>query len=100
MEMIKLKNGAEVPKPLAQVLMMSLTSLWNDGISGITTCYDLVQICKRDPKYKKFGTNEDTLKRLSLIGADGQPHEYVRDVVLSAFTGEGLDLQLDSPVAE
>ena len=98
--MTKLKNGTEEPQPMVSVAMMSINDLWASGIPGITALSDLVQICRNDPTYKKFGTNEDTLKKLALLQANGQPHDLVRNIVLSAFTGEGLDLELGSPIAK
>jgi hypothetical protein len=99
MEMIRLKNGSEEPKPVVHVTMISLKEMWQSGIPGMLAVSDLVQICRGDPTYKPSGDKENQLKQLSLLQEDGRPHDSVRNVVLSAFTGKGLDLQMTSPVA-
>lgn len=100
MQMIKLKNGTEEAAPLVMVTNALLKNLWNSGIGGLTTVSDLVQICRRDPKYSKFGENEEVLKQLKLLQPDGQPHNSIRNIVLSSFTGEGLNLEFVSPIAK
>ena len=99
MEQVKLKNNTEEPAQLVAVTMTSLKHIWNSGIPGILMLSDLVQICRDDKKYRKFGNNEDELKKCALLQANGRPHDSVRNIVLSAFTGEGLDLTLGSPIA-
>ncbi len=80
---------------------MSIKHLWEScGIPGVTQVSDLVQICQRDPDYKKFGSNEDELKKFSLLQPGGGVHDSIRNIVLSAFTGKGLELELHSPLAE
>lgn len=98
MQMTKLKNGSEEPTPLVATTMMTLESLMS-GLPGALMASDLVQICRDDPSYRKFGSNEAELQKLALLQGDGKPHQSVRNIVLSAFTGEGLGLTLTSPVA-
>lgn len=98
--MTKLKNGAKEASPLVAVTMTSITHLWESGLPGVLTLSDFVQICRNDPKYRKFGRNEDDLKQLNLLRLDGSVHESIRNIVLSAFSGEGLNLELRSPIAK
>ena len=98
---VRLKNGIEEAKPLVAVVMLSLESLFKEG-KGIVF-YELVEICK-DSNHKPWGTaiGED-LKNLSLASeVDGKwlVHDSIRNIVLSAAEGEGLDLRLVNPVAE
>jgi len=100
MQITKLKNGTEEAAPLVTVTMVSIQHLWDSGLPGVLALSDLVQICRRDPKYQKFGSNEDTLKKLALLQSRGDVHDSIRNIVLSAFSGEGLELTLGSPVAK
>jgi hypothetical protein len=77
--------------------MSSLKRLFNTDIGGVTMFYDLVMIC-RDPGYKIDSTNLERLKQLSLLKPDGKPHNILKNVVLSAASGEGLDMELKSPL--
>ncbi len=99
MKTVKLKNNTEEAAPLVTTTMMSLNQLWESGIPGILMLSDLVQICRNDKKYQKFGDNEEELKKRALLQADGRPHDSIRNIVLCAFTGEGLELNLGSPLA-
>jgi hypothetical protein len=98
MNILKLKNGSEEPEPLVVTTMMTLEHLMS-GFPGVLMASDLAQICREDPNYSKFGDNEEQLQRLALLQGDGKPHNSVRNIVLSAFVGEGLELRLVSPVA-
>lgn len=98
--MVKLKNGSKAPEELVEVVTTSIKYLRQSGMNGLTTVSDLVRICRRDPKYRKFGKNEDTLKELTLLQDNGQPHESVRNIVVSSFTGDGLNLKFNSPIAK
>jgi hypothetical protein len=66
---------------------------------GILALYDLNEVCK-GKNYTPFGDNLKKLQDLSLLQPDGKPHESIRNVVLSAVQGEGLDMHLGSPVAD
>ena len=98
--MAKLKNGSEERDAAVAATMISLKYLWNSGFSGITVISDLLQICKNDPTYRAFGDNEETLKELALLQEDGKPHATIRNIVLSAISGEGLEMTLESPIAD
>jgi hypothetical protein len=87
MQMVKLRNGSEEALPLVTAVMMSLQSL--DPI----TQYELVMVA-RNRDHKPFGNTGDKLRDLRLLPM----HQSVRNVVLSAFHGEGLQMALRSPV--
>ena len=93
--MAKLKNGAEELPQLITVTMMSLDNLMKTNPIALV---DLVLKCK-DRDYKFFGNNEAILKDLALVADDGMVHGSIRNIVLSAVTGEGLDIGLGSPLA-
>lgn len=98
MEELLLKNGSKEADALVRVLMMSLRGLW-DGIGGALAVYDLVEKCK-NPDYEIFGSNTEKLENLRLIDSNGTIHGSIKNVVLSAVEGEGLDMTLGSPVAK
>ncbi len=95
METIKLKNGAVEAKPLVVVMMLSLKHLMDEKPIAF---YELVMKC-RDPEHKFFGATGQDLQKLNLVGPDGTIHSSVRNIVLSATSGEGLVLKLHSPIA-
>ena len=98
MEVIKLRNGSEEPEPIVKVTMMALESLESKGLPGMLALYDLAEICK-GKTVAPYGDNQKMLQDLALLKPDGQPHESIRNVVLSAVQGEGLGMYLGSPVA-
>lgn len=93
METVILKNGAEEVKALVMVTMMSLRHL--EPIAF----YELVQKCK-DDTHIFWGDTEEKLKSLALLECSGRPHDSIRNIVLSALAGEGLDMRLVSPIKE
>lgn len=60
--------------------------------------YELVACC-RDRNHQPFGNAGEKLAALELRREDGTIHESIRNIVLSAASGEGLDLTLGSPLA-
>ena len=63
------------------------------------TLYDLREICRGEGR-QTWPSTIANFKELGLLKSDGQPLDVVKDVVLSAVRGEGLQLQLYSPYAE
>lgn len=98
MNIVKLRNGAEEAEPVILTTMMSLRSLWDSGLTGILAVYDLAEICKGGG-YAPSNDTLETLKQHALLQSDGKPHGAVRNIVLSAVQGDGLDVRLSSPVA-
>ncbi len=103
-ETVILKNGAEEAKPLVVVTMMVLNRLMDEGKAMVV--YELVELCK-NPEHQPFGRTGEDLEKLSLASKNQRPatnlydvHGSTRNIVLSAVSGEGLDLCLVSPVAE
>jgi len=96
MQTVTLKNGTEEVKSLVVVTMLSLRNLMTDNV---TAFYDLVMVC-RDSDYHPFEDNGDYLKARSLLQDSGRVHESIRNIVLSAVTGDDLDMELGSPYAE
>lgn len=94
METVNLKNGTTEALSLVSVVMVSLESLMKTKPMAV---YELNEICK-DKNHKIFGSLGTDLTELSLLQANGQPHSCIKNVVLSAITGEGLNMTIGSPI--
>jgi hypothetical protein len=90
-----LKNGSEETESAVKITMLSLKWFMEQPFGAITV-YELVQLC-RGP-HELFGNHGDKLKEAGLLQDDGSVHETIRNIVLSAADGEGLELQLVNPV--
>ncbi len=82
--------------PLVNVTMMSLRDLMQKNPIAF---YELVMKC-RNHNHKFFGNAGDVLKGLSLVETGGSIHDSIRNIVLSAAKGDGLDMSLGSPVRQ
>ena len=96
MEMVTLKNGTTEAASLIATVMMSLEALMNSKPMAV---YELNELCK-DSTHKVFGSLGADLTELALLEANGQPHGSIKNIVLSAVSGEGLEMTLDSPVKD
>lgn len=93
---VMLKNGQEEFKALVVVTMMSLRALLAEQPIAF---YELVMKC-RNRNHQFFGNAGEKLKGLELVQSDGGVHGSIRNIVLSATSGEGLGLVLHSPIKE
>lgn len=93
-EVVTVRNGTRHRRGTVHVIMVSLYNLMREY--GMPF-YELVMIC-RNPNHRLFGNSAEVLKSFSLLEADGQPHDVIRDVVLSAAVGEDLGLSLCWPI--
>lgn len=94
LEMVRLKNGQEEAAISVAATMITLEDLWtNEPICA----YELVQMA-RTHGHVPFGNTEQKLRERGLMNPAGVVHGIVKNVVLSAVTGEGFDLVLGSPV--
>jgi hypothetical protein len=94
--LVELKNKTTVPKSLVIVTMMSLKALLQKNPIAF---YELVQKC-RNSKHEMFGNTLEVATKLGLIIHDGRIHEYTKNIILSAVSGDGLDMSLGSPISE
>ena len=94
METVQLKNGSTEAKVMVIATLTSITSLMKDHPMAF---YDLVMKC-RDSNYKFFGNNLEILVSLSLAKIDESIHNSIKNIVLSAVEGEGLELNIVSPL--
>jgi hypothetical protein len=92
-----LKNGAEEHCATPPVIMGVLESLFKNDPMGF---YELVQVA-RDRNHQMWGNYAQKLEAYSgTLLQGGQMHDSVRNVILSAVSGDGFDMVLDSPYAE
>ncbi len=95
MKAVELKNGTQEADVLVKTTMMLLGVIAEQQPMATL---NLVMRC-RDSDYKYWGNSEQILKDNGLI-THGVIHDSVRNVVLSAFEGEGLGIKLVNPLAE
>lgn len=100
MDTFLLRNGTEEVEPLVVTVMTSLRLIFERQPIAF---YELVMFC-RDDRHRLFGTSGDELVRRGLLDSDGSDgfrvHDSIRNIVLSAADGEGLEMTLINPVAE
>lgn len=95
MKVMNLRNGTQEVAPLVAVVMMKVKALWNDTAKGgPISLYELVYKL-RDPEHRFFGDHEGRLKDAGLWPVESASE---RNVILSAFEGEGLAMALVNPV--
>ena len=96
METVKLKNGSDEFGPLVVGVMLSLKALAEKNPIAF---YEIVQLA-RNRNHKFFGNVEKDLQDFSLLGSDSRLHSSIRNIVLSASEGDGIELKLVSPYAK
>lgn len=95
METVQLKNGTTELRALVNITIFTLRSLIKESPLAL---YELVELCK-DRDHEVFSdVLGDDLKARSLIQSDGRVHGSIRNIVLSAVTGDGLSMELGSPL--
>ena len=92
METTILNNGAEEATSEVKVVMMSLEGLISENPIAF---YELAMCC-RDRERVPFGSTAEKLSALALYPV----HDSIRNIVLSAVKGDGLEMTLGSPLAE
>ena len=94
METVVLKNETEEAVALVATVMVVLNRLME---AKPIVVYELVQKC-RDRAHQFFGNAKEDLLWLSLVQEDGQVHSSIKNVVLSAVCGDGLEMTIGDPV--
>lgn len=93
-KLVKLKNESEEVLVLVNATMMSLTKLLETNPMAL---YELVEVCRK-PDHQIFGELDKVLRDFSLLQCDNKPHSSIKNIVLSAIEGEGLDMCVVNPV--
>ena len=97
MQTVTLRNGSEELDSLVITTMTTLRRMMNDGFTGLMALYDLHQVCL-ETGYQPAAQQLEYLKILSMLQPNGRPHDSIRNIVLSAVQGEGLEMELVNPV--
>lgn len=93
-EFVKLKNGSEEERTQVEAFMYTLRRLFKDEPIA---AYDLV-LKARNPEHQIFEAARTKLKQWALLLPDGEMHDTVRNIIVSAVTGDGLQMQLNNPI--
>ena len=91
MNMVKLESGKTVPQFLVVTTMIALDNLVENAPLEF---FELVSFC-RDSNYQI--KHDVKSKALLLLQPDGSVNDDVKEIVLAATEGEGLDLKLTKP---
>jgi hypothetical protein len=89
-----LHDGSEVLQPIVVGTMMQLERLMKEFPMLV---YELAMI-SRDRNHKLFGNNEEKLKDISLLQADGKPHNAIRDIINNTVIIENDTIRLINPI--
>jgi len=96
----RLRTGTVVHKGVLMTTMLALGTLAdsarNGNLGAVLALSDAVSLA-RDPGYTLFPSCEESLNRCGLL-QDGAMHDAIRDVILAATEGDGMDLQIVSPL--
>ncbi len=93
-ETVILNNGAKEAKPLVDITHLSLRTLITDNPIAF---YELVMKC-RDNNHELFWKTWELLKEMSFLDVNGNIHDSIRNIVLSATEGEWMDMKLINPI--
>lgn len=94
---VRLKNGALEPDILVRAIMVSLRGLLREQPIAF---YALVMHC-RDPQGHEFwGDMEEVLRGMGLVERGGATHGSVRNIIVSATQGDGMDMHIVDPRKE
>ena len=96
---VQLKNGKTAPAAPVATTMIALRRI---AETDFIAFYELVCAC-RNPQHMVFGNTWQAAVGLALaeqVNGDGtlRIHDIVRDVILSAVTGEDFSLSVGDPV--
>ena len=94
MSVVRLRNGAEEAELLVVATMLHLERLY---VAEPLAFFDAIMVA-RDPSYRTFGDVGATLRRLALLDQAGRMHGSIRNVLLSAAEGDGMDMRLVDPI--
>ena len=94
MKELVLKNGSFEAEPLVRAVMTSLSFLFESNPAAFFE----IAMCARDRTHKPFGNTGDRLKELALLDDGLNMHNSIRNIILSAVSGEMLEMTLSSPV--
>lgn len=93
--LVRLKNGSEEPEALVKATMLHIQSLAQTDPIALAQLHG---VCENSHNFPFFQGMREKLEGLSLLG-HGEPHESVRNIVLSAVVMDGPFPQVVDPIA-
>jgi hypothetical protein len=92
MTSLKLKTGPAVPEPVVRTVTLLLEEL------------DPVLLCEavtkaRNKGYRLFGNAGSRLAEMGLVDESFHMHDLTRQIIEAAAVGDGLEIELVSPLA-
>jgi len=93
---VELKNGAIEVRSIVVTVYFLLEDLLQTT-RGAIAFHDLVSLC-RDSKYHLQDGQKEYLIESGLLQQNGTVHSSIKNIVLSAVLGEGLNMELVLPV--
>ena len=97
MKTLTLRNGSKEAAVLVTNTMFALSEIMNVDTVGITALLDLYQLCLGTAGYQLLDPQRQLLDRYLLLDTSGIPKDSIRNIVLSAVQGEGLEMELVNP---
>lgn len=95
MDTIRLKNGTEEAAPLVATMLITLRLL---ATGQPIHLYELVEKA-RNRSHVFWGDIGKQLAKMKLVEVDGSMNDSIRNIVLSAVEGDGLEMRVVSPKA-
>ncbi len=96
MQEVKLKNGSTEADVLVTTVMISIRSLFENGIQGLCDVYDFGSIARGEDNPAITRKTVERLTDLGLMNKDGSMHQSIRNIAISAIDQDG---NLSSPLA-
>ena len=96
MRMMRLRNGSEAPDIIIAAAMTALERLAGQGLPGMLALDEMTRFCRE--ACPPSAQSMRLLVAARLVSEEGMVHDVIRNVVLSAVEGHGLELRLGSPM--
>ena len=96
--LVTLKDGYKIQ----EAALITITNNLEDALKeNQVAFYDLVEKCK-DPSYRfvvnPFADSKAILRKYALLDEHDTVHDHIRNVVLNSIEGDGLSIELISPI--
>jgi hypothetical protein len=92
--LVPLRNGSQEPRMIVATTSMAIDRLMQDMPVAL---FDLVELARNGTA--PFPPCAERLTSLALMTRDGRIHDSIRNIVLSSFEGNDMDMQRVSPFA-
>ncbi len=90
---VMLRTGRPVDRTVAGTCWQALQALYRTDPMAL---FELARLA-RDPRHQLFDGTAEVLLKFALVDLRGRLHVEVRDLVLAAVVGDGVDMALVDP---